>query len=119
MRNLKLFALVALFFAACSTDALDEHQVAGVGDLAPETITVGFEDETRIQLQYGKTVWTKDDVVSVFYLSDANQKWQYKGATGSRTAKLSRVDAGVATKEMDKVIVVYPYNENYFIHPTT
>ena len=119
MRNLKLFALVALFFAACSTDALDELQVAGVGDLAPETITVGFEDETRIQLQYGKTVWTKDDVVSVFYLSDANQKWQYKGATGSRTAKLSRVDAGVATKEMDKVIVVYPYNENYFIHPTT
>ena len=119
MRNLKLFALVALFFAACNTDALDEREAGKVGDFAPETITVGFEDDTRIQLQYGKTVWTKNDEVSVFYLSDANQKWQYKGATGNRTAQLSRVDAGVATKEMDKVIVVYPYNANYFIHPTT
>ena len=119
MRNLKLFALVALFFAACNTDALDEREAGKVGDFAPETITVGFEDDTRIQLQYGKTVWTKNDEVSVFYLSDANQKWQYKGATGNRTAQLSRVDAGVATKEMDKVIVVYPYNANYFIHPAT
>ena len=120
MKHLKLFALVALFFAACNTDALDERQSGKVGDFAPETITVGFEDDqTRIQLQYGKTVWTKDDEVSVFYLSDANQKWQYKGATGNRTAQLRRVDAGVATKEMDKVIVVYPYNANYFIHPTT
>ena len=45
--------------------------------------------DTRIQLDnYQKTVWTNGDLVSVFYRSDANQKWQYKGETGARIANL-------------------------------
>lgn len=82
---------------------------------------MGFEDDdTRIQLNEAqKTVWTKGDLVSVFYLSDANQKWQYSGDTGERVAELTQVDEGVATETMTRVVVVYPYKENYYINTDT
>lgn len=92
-----------------------------IADGAPETLIVDFEgDDTRIQLNEAqKTVWTKDDQVSVFYRSNANQLWKYTGETGERTAVLKRVDAGNATESMKRVVVVYPYNENYYINTET
>ena len=87
---------------------------------APETLTVGFEKDTRIQLnEEQKTVWTEGDLVSVFYRSNANQKWQYQGKTGYRIGNLKRVSAGSATETMPRVVVVYPYNENYYINTET
>ena len=92
-----------------------------IADNTPENLVVGFEDdETRIQLNEAqKTVWTKGDLVSVFYRSDANQKWHYQGETGERVAELTRVEAGVATEAMKRVVVVYPYSENYYINTET
>ncbi len=122
MKRLLLFALAAMMFAACSKDAINEQTgIQPIVDEAPEALTVGFEDdETRIQLNEAqKTVWTEGDLVSVFYRSDANQKWQYTGKTGARTAELKRVDAGTATHDIDRVVVVYPYNEDYYINPET
>ena len=122
MKRFLLFALAVIVFAACSKDAINEQQnMQTIVDEAPETLTVGFEgDETRIQLNEAqKTVWTKGDQVSVFYRSNANQLWNYTGATGARTATLKRVDAGTATRDMDRVVVVYPYNEDYYINPST
>ena len=122
MKRLLFFALAAMMFAACSKDAISEQQgIQNIVDEAPEALTVGFEDdETRIQLNSAqKTVWTNGDLVSVFYLSDANQQWQYTGETGARTAKLTRVNAGNATTTTTGVVVVYPYNENYYINPRT
>ena len=114
MKKFYIFALVAAMFAACATDVTEEVAIN-----APETIKVSFEESSRIQLQEGKTVWTHGDQVSVFYRSDANQMWQYNGATGSRTADIHRVDAGKATQKLPKVVVVYPYNDNYYINPET
>ena len=106
MRKLFLFALVATMFAACVTDETQDVAVK----LAPDTLTVSFEDaDSRIQLENGKTVWTKGDLASVFYRSNANQKWQYQGETGERTGNLKRVNAGNATETMKRVVVVYPY----------
>ena len=123
MKRFLLFALAVIMFAACSKDAINEQQnMQTIVDEAPETLVVGFEesDETRIQLNEGvKTVWTNGDQVSVFYRSDANQKWQYTGETGVRIAELTRVDEGAATEEMKRVVVVYPYNENYYINTET
>ena len=119
MKRFCIFALAAMMFAACATDDTQDVQFAD----APETLTVGFEggdDDTRVQLnEAGKTVWTKGDLVSVFYRSDANQKWQFQGETGERIADLYRVDAGSATETMRRVVVVYPYNENYYINTET
>ena len=120
MKKLLLFAFAVFAFAACTQNDVDELS-ANRADV-PETLTVGFEggDDTRIQLNEAqKTVWTKDDLVSVFYRSNANQKWQYQGETGERVGVLTRLESGVATRDLDNVVVVYPYNENYYINPNS
>ena len=119
MRKLLLFACALFGFMACTQNPIEEQ--SAIRTDAPETIRVGFEDdETRIQLNSAqKTVWTKNDLVSVFYRSDANQKWQYQGETGERVGDLKRVDAGTATESTKRVVVVYPYNENYYINTET
>ena len=121
MKRLLLFAVVATLFAACTQDIVVDVTNPTIADNTPETLVVGFEDdETRIQLNEAqKTVWTSGDLVSVFYRSDANQKWQYTGETGERVAELTRVEAGVATEAMKRVVVVYPYSENYYINTET
>ena len=97
MKKLFLFALMATMFAACVTDETQDVAV----DLAPETLTVSFEDtDSRIQLDNGKTIWTAGDLASVFYRSNANQQWKYQGETGDRTGELKRVNAGNATETM-------------------
>ena len=116
MKRFLLFALVATMFAACVTDATED---VAVGVETSETLTVSFEGDSRIQLQNGKTVWNEGDLVSVFYLSNANQKWQYQGETGERTGNLKRVSNAEATQELSNVVIVYPYNENYYINPRT
>ena len=118
MKRLLLFAVVATLFAACTQDIVVDVTNPTIDDNTPETLVVGFEgDDTRIQLNDAqKTVWTSGDLVSVFYRSDANQKWQYTGETGARTADLTCVDAGEATATMNRVVVVYPYNENYYFN---
>ncbi|MBR4045555.1 MAG: leucine-rich repeat protein [Alistipes sp.] len=121
MKRLLLFAVVATLFAACTQDIVVDVTNPTIANNTPETLVVGFEDdETRIQLNEAqKTVWTNGDLVSVFYRSDANQKWQYTGETGARTADLTCVDDGEATATMNRVVVVYPYSENYYINTET
>ena len=123
MKRFLLFALAVIVFAACSKDAINEQQnVQTIVDEAPATLVVGFEegDDTRIQLNEAqKTVWTKGDLVSVFYKSDANQKYEYRGETGERTAELHKVSAGSSTTKMGYVVVAYPYNEEYIISPAS
>ena len=120
MKKFLFFAVVAALFSACAQDVVVETLPAVVDD-APSAITLDLESEdTRIQLNEAqKTVWTNGDKVSVFYRSDANQKWAYNGPTGSRTAEIYRVDSGQSTQKLPKVVVVYPYNENYYINPET
>ena len=121
MKRLLLFAVVATLFAACTQDIVVDVTNPTIDDNTPETLVVGFEDdETRIQLNEDvKTVWTKGDIVSVFYKSNANQKWKYDGETGARTAQLKRVESGTSTAKTTRVVVVYPYNKDYdFNHET-
>ena len=101
-----------MLFAACATDATEDVAIG-----TPETLEVSFEEDSRIQLQNGKTVWTEGDLVSVFYRSDANQQWKFQGNTGDRSGKLKCVSSYTSTTKLPKVVVVYPYNENYYINP--
>ena len=107
-----LFALFAMLFAACTTDVTEDVAIE-----IPETLDVSFEADSRIQLQNSKTVWTADDLVSVFYRSDANQKWKFQGNTGDRSGKLKCSSSYTSDTKLPKVVVVYPYNENYYINP--
>ena len=100
-----------MLFAACTTDVTEDVAVK-----LPETITVSFEEGSRIQLnEEQKTVWTAGDLVSVFYRSDANQQWKFNGQTGATTAELTKVVEPEATNTLSKVVTIYPYNENYTI----
>lgn len=116
-----LYSIFALLTLTACTETYIEEQGAIQTDTHNELI-VSFEggNDTRIQLNEAqKTVWTKGDIVSVFYRSDANQKWQYQGSTGSRTGNLKRVSEGTATTKTNRIVVAYPYNENYYFNAET
>ena len=108
MKKFLLAAAITAMFAACTTDATKDVAIA-----LPDTIEVSFEEDSRIELSDNKTVWTTDDMVSVFYKSDANQMWKFNGQTGDRNGSLSRVDSGHSSVATEKVVVVYPYNPDY------
>ncbi len=116
MKKLLLFVFAAVAFAACEQAPIEEQ--SAIRQDAPDTITVGFEgDDTRIQLNEAqKTVWNSGDEVSVFYRSNGNQKWQYKGEDGVRQATLSRVQNATGNTSITKTIVVYPYDETYWLN---
>ena len=113
-RLFSILAVAVIAFAACTTDVTKDVTVE-----VPQTLTVSFEEDTRIQLMNGKTVWTTGDLVSVFYRSDANQQWKCQGVTGDRSGNLRRVSTPEATTKLSKVVAVYPYNKNYYINPET
>lgn len=119
MKSFLPVALVIMLFSACYEEVLE----GSFDEQSAPTITIGFEDDdvnTKVQLNESqKTVWTKGDQVSVFYLSDANQKWQYQGKTGERVGSFKQVEIGSATETTKRVVVVYPYNENYYINADT
>ena len=119
MRKFLLMACALFGFMACTQNPIEEQ--SAIRTDAPETIEVGFEDdETRIQLNEAqKTVWTKNDLVSVFYKSNANQKWEYRGETGERVAELYRVDASTASSTMNYVVLAYPYSTDYVLSTAT
>ena len=102
-----IFGAIALLFAACSTDITEDVAV-----VCPDKLTVTFEEDTRIQLnEEQKTVLTKGDYLSVFNKSDLNEGWVYEGETGARTAELRfEFSAGSATKQLDKIVAIYPYS---------
>lgn len=109
-----------LTLAACTETYIEEQ--GAIQTDTPDELIVSFEggNDTRIQLNEAqKTVWTKGDLVSVFYRSDANQKWQYQGWTGSRIGNLKRVSEGTATTKTNRIVVAYPYNENYYFNAET
>ncbi|MBR0336348.1 MAG: leucine-rich repeat domain-containing protein, partial [Alistipes sp.] len=108
------FALAAVLYAACATDATEDVAIE-----APETLKVSFEESSRIQLQNGKTVWTEGDLVSVFYKSYENMKWKFAGKTGDRTGTLLKVSGSANEQTMDNVVVAYPYSDYYSISLST
>ena len=114
MKKFYLLALVAAMFAACATDVTEDVAIE-----APETLKVSFEESSRIQLDNGLTVWTAGDLVSVFYRSDANQQWKFQGNTGDRSGTIKRVSTPEYSHTTSKMVVAYPYNENYYLNPET
>jgi hypothetical protein len=120
MKKLLHIIFVAMMLASCSQDVIVEVQNP-TADLN-RTINVSFEGvDTRIQLNDElKTVWTKDDLVSVFYRSSVNEQWQFQGETGDRSGDIMPVDSSInPPATTNHIVVVYPYNEGYFYNSET
>lgn len=114
MKRFILYVLAAFAFAACTQNEIEELSSNKL--FVPDNISVGFEnDDTRIQLLNGKTVWNEGDCVSVFYRSFNNLLWQFQGQTGDRTGELKLIEGYIGNQTMEDVIIVYPYNENYLV----
>ena len=114
MKKFYILALVAAMFAACATDATEDVAIE-----APETLKVSFEESSRIQLNNNQTVWTANDLVSVFYRSDANQQWKFQGKTGDRSGQIKRVSSPEYKHTTSKIVIAYPYNVDYYLNPET
>ena len=118
MKKLLLFVLAATALAACSTDTTQD--LVPEIPTAPDELQVSFDEEdTRIQLQNNVAVWTEGDLVSVFYRSNANDKWQFQGKTGDTTGTLKRIEATTATQATTKIVAVYPYSKDYWFNWNT
>ena len=116
MKRFFIFALVASVFVACSTDTTQ--------DLAPEIPTspaelyVSFDaEDSRVQLgENGAPVWTEGDLVSVFYRSNANDKYQFQGKTGDTEGSIKLVESGTPTVATPRIVAVYPYSASYWFN---
>ena len=119
MKRFFLFALVATALAACSTDTTQD--LAPEIPTAPDELQVSFDEEdTRIQLgEDGRPVWTEGDLISVFYRSNANSKYQFVGETGDADGSIELVEEGVATQRTTQIVAVYPYSEDYWFNWNT
>lgn len=108
MRRVLFIAIITTLLTACTAEFTEQ-----IAPLAPNSIEVSFEEDSRIQLnEYGQTVWTAGDEVSVFYRSYVNECWKYSGVTGSTSGHL--VNQGNASTETTKrIVAVYPYDEGY------
>ena len=114
MKKFYFFTLVAAMFAACSTDVTEDVAIE-----APETLKVSFEESSRIQLDNNKTVWTKGDLVSVFYRSNAHDKYEFQGETGDADGSLKCISRGNPSVGLDKIVAVYPYSDKNLIELLT
>ena len=101
---------VMMLLAACSQADIEQNFYAPQS--GEELLYVLSEEgDTRVMLSEGKSIWQKDDYMSVFYGTATNQKWQYQGETGSNKGVLRPVGEGVAKGEGD-IVALYPYNES-------
>ncbi|MBR5205546.1 MAG: leucine-rich repeat domain-containing protein, partial [Alistipes sp.] len=116
MKKFFLFTLAALAFVACTHN--DVEELATNRADVPDTLTIGFEsDDTRIQLNEAqKTVWNENDNITVFYHSDANQKWQFQGETGDRQGEFKCTQNAESSTPIANIVVAYPYSEDYFLN---
>ena len=122
MRKLLLFTLVATLFTACTEDVIDEQRNVITDDNRTLTVSLdGDANNTRIQLtEEKKTVWTEDDLLSVFYRSTTNEQWQFMGKSGDRTGNVEPVDSSIIpTPTTNDIVVVYPYNAGYYYNSDT
>ena len=120
-----LFAALSVVAVSC-TSSYDDSELSreidqfGASELgAPETLTVGFEgsDATRIQLNDAlKSVWNEGDEVSVFYLSSNNLRYKFQGNDGDVSGTIGYVEGEEVTPNLDKSVVVYPYDANYTLN---
>ena len=115
MKKLLLFVFAAIAFAACTQNDVEELSSNRV--YLPDEISVGFEnnDETRVQLYEGKSVWNAGDLVTVFYKTLDNLMWKFQGEDGDRTGQLKMIEGSVGKQKMSEVVVVYPYNQDYLL----
>uniref|UniRef100_UPI0040578DC3 leucine-rich repeat protein n=1 Tax=Alistipes sp. TaxID=1872444 RepID=UPI0040578DC3 len=110
MKKLYIFALVAMFFAACTTD---ETQDVAVKIEAPDTIYATFDEaeaDSRTYVEQGKYLrWNEGDEISFFPVT-YNMQYRFKGKTGDNNGAFEKITTDLVTgNELKNNYAVYPY----------
>ena len=121
MKRIAFYVIVCVLFVGCVNSIINE--MGGVSYLngIPSRVMVSLDEEmTRVELNEAmQTVWTKGDEVSVFYDTTANNRFSYMGETGAVSGELVRETADVGSEVLDRVVAIYPYDDEYVIDPAT
>ena len=119
MKKFLLYVIAATLFAACSVDTWEDMPIQ-TPDSSEEFYVSFDEEDSRIQLgDAGQPVWTKDDKISIFYRSNANDKYYFAGKTGATSGTLKLEEAGTPTVQTTRTVAVYPYSAYYWFNWNT
>lgn len=112
MKLVKLLWLCAIILsAACSQIDVTEQ---AINTAAKRELTISLEEEdTRIQLANGKTVWTEGDHVAVFYGTSGTEDWIFTGETGATKGIFTPYTTNNKLNGKSMTAIVYPYKSNY------
>ena len=108
MKKLLFFGLVATMFASCSTEVA-EQIVEQTRDI-PQSITINFEEGSRVHLENGKSTLNVGDTFHVFNKINHSDTYTYNGNTdsnGNPVIELTTPTYYTTHTATDKVIVVY------------
>lgn len=118
MKRILAFTLVAISVVACSEADVENRGVEN--NSTAKMIVVSMEESTRVELNSElKTVWTENDLLTLFEKNTDNQQYKFTGQTGERTGKFEYQSTEVGNGEsLTKNIILYPYRNSYIIDPT-
>lgn len=112
----KLLFVVATLLFATSCELIGRIEDWLSPSPAEQELYISLEQEgepSRVQLDnVGKTVWTAEDKVSVFYNNSGNSCWCYAGETGESSGVFYNqlyVEDGETLKD---IVLLYPYAES-------
>ncbi len=115
-RCVYLFLLALVALVGCSQYEIDVESVS-VEERVEQNLALNVSlegDDTRIYLDDAcKTVWNKNDLLTVFYKSEAYQQWQFQGNTGDRSGEITPVGNVTKPSKEGSIVVLYPDNANY------
>lgn len=115
-RCVYLFLLALVALVGCSQYEIDVESVS-VEERVEQNLKLNVSlegDDTRIYLDDDcKTVWNKNDLLTVFYKSETYQQWQFQGNTGDRSGVITPVGNVTRPSKEGSIVVLYPDNANY------
>lgn len=115
MKRLTLVTLLCLILCGCTNADINEICGTATNGSIPQRIATSLDGgDTRIELNNNlETVWCAGDAVSVFYKSNANNKYRYSGETGAKSGELVLETQANGTQTMSDIVAIYPYSNNY------
>lgn len=114
MKRSFVFAIMAAFFAACSTKEIDIQTPSREDGMFYAAFEQPAEDDTRVYANENLLLrWTADDRVSIFNKVIYNQEYKFTGKTGDNGGTFSKVGDGFATgNAISHIVSVYPYQKS-------
>ena len=112
MKKFSIFALAAIFFAACATDQTVDLRPAD----APETIYASFDEsnaDSRVYVEQDTHLcWTAGDEISYFPGVTFNMQYRFKGETGATNGAFQKMTFDPVTGiDLQCNYAIYPFAE--------